>query len=133
MIALLVFISGCSKNESANNIPVISVNFVINPNSTEYIELNVVNGWVYLTGGYRGIIVFRKSATEFVAFERACPYDWQQPTARIEVEAAGTTGICPSCKSKFILVDGSPFAGPTQYPLKQYQTNYDGSLLYVFN
>ena len=132
-LTLFVLFAGCSKQEKQNEIPVVQVNFVITPNSTEYIELNAVNGWVTLTGGYHGIIIFRKSLTEFMAFERACPYDWQETIARIDVEASGVTAVCPSCKSKFILLDGSPYEGPSPYTLKQYQTSFDGNQLYVYN
>ena len=124
---------GCSKQEIKNEIPVVPVNFVIYPNSTEYLELNGPGGSVPVTGGYRGIIIYRISMTDFVAFERACPNDWQQSTARIEVETSGTTAVCPSCKSKFILLDGSVFQGVSHYPLKQYQTQYDGNQLHVYN
>ena len=132
-LAIFLVITGCSKEEKKNEIPVVAVNFVINPNSTEYLELNGAGGWVYLTGGYRGIIVYRKSDTEFMAYERACPYDWQSTDARIDVEASWLTAICPSCKSRYILLDGTPFAGPTHYALKQYQAQYDGNLLYISN
>jgi nitrite reductase/ring-hydroxylating ferredoxin subunit len=132
MILILV-IAGCSKEEKKNEIPVVAVNFVIDPGSTEYLELNGVGGWVYLTGGYRGIIIYRKSISEFMAYERACPYDWELTDARVDVEASGMTTACPSCNSKFILIDGTPFEGPTHYPLKQYQTQFDGNLLYVTN
>jgi nitrite reductase/ring-hydroxylating ferredoxin subunit len=131
LITLLLL--GCSKEENPNDIPVVAVNFVVNPNSTEYLELNAVNGWVTVTGGYRGIIIFRKSLNEFAAFERACPYDWQQSDARIEVESSGITAICPHCSSKFILLDGSPFNGPSPYPLKPYLASYDGTLLFISN
>ena len=124
---------GCSKQENRSEIPVVAVNFMINPNLTEYLELNGVGGWVTVTGGYRGIIIYRKSISEFMAFERACPYDWEVTTARVDVEASGLTAMCPSCKSKFILLDGTPFEGPSPYALKQYQTQYDGNLLYIFN
>ena len=123
----------CKKKESQNQIPVVAVNISLNPNSTEYIRLNPVNGWETITGGYRGIIVSRRSVNEFTAFERACPYDWNLTTSRLVVDASGTTATCPNCKSKYILTDGTPFDGPSQYPLKQYQTTYDGNLLYIFN
>jgi len=132
-VIISIGISACSKEKNPNEIPVVAVNFYINPNSTEYLELNAVGGWVYLTGGYRGIIVYRKSFTEFMAYERACPYDWQEDDGRVEVETSGLTALCPACKSKYILLDGSPYEGPTTYPLKQYQTQYDGNLLYIFN
>lgn len=129
-----LLLSGCSKqSENANDIPYVLVNFSINPNSTEYIRLNTVDGWEYLTGGYKGILVFRKSVNEFVSFERACPYDWQNTNARIVVDTSGITAYCPVCKSKYILLDGTPYSGPSRYPLKQYQTSYDGNLLYIYN
>jgi nitrite reductase/ring-hydroxylating ferredoxin subunit len=122
-----------TQTETQSQIPVVPVSISLNPNSTEYIHLNPVNGWETITGGYKGIVVFRVSATEFTAFERACPYDWSVTTARLTVDAGGTTATCPSCKSRFILIDGTPFAGPSHFPLKQYQTTYDGYLLYIFN
>ena len=131
---MLVFSQiSCKKENTQSEIPVVPVNISLNPNSTEYINLNPVNGWETITGGYRGIIVFRKSPTEFTAFERACPYDWSISTSRLVVDASGTTASCPNCKSKFILLDGTPFQGPSHYPMKQYQTSYDGFLLYIFN
>ena len=133
VLIVVLVIAGCSKEEQENEIPFVPVSFTIDPNSTEYLELNGVGGWVNLTGGYRGIIVYRKSTYEFMAYERGCPYDWEKTDARVEVEASGMTAVCPSCNSKFILMDGTPYEGPTHYPLKQYQTQYDGNLLFVFN
>jgi len=134
LLAALLF-SSCGKNEqqSSDQIPVVAVSFSINPNSTEYIHLNVVGGYEYLTGGYRGILVYRKSVDEFVAFERACPYDWQLAAARVVVDSSGVMAYCPACKSKYLILDGTVQNGPTKYPLKQYQANYDGTLLYVYN
>jgi nitrite reductase/ring-hydroxylating ferredoxin subunit len=126
--------SNCKKDKSQQtDIPVVPVNISLNPNSTEYINLNPVNGWETITGGYSGIIVCRKSVNDFVAFERACPYDWNISTSRLVVNASGITAACPNCKSKFILTDGTPYEGPSRYTLKQYQTSYDGFLLYIFN
>jgi nitrite reductase/ring-hydroxylating ferredoxin subunit len=134
---LLFSQTNCKKGDSQDNsqtqIPVVPVSISLNPNSTEYINLNPVGGWETITGGYRGIIVYRKSANEFTAFERACPYDWNLTTSRLAVDASGSTATCPNCKSKFILLDGTPFQGPSRYPMKQYQTSYDGYLLYIFN
>jgi nitrite reductase/ring-hydroxylating ferredoxin subunit len=133
---ILLSSTGCKKDssdDSQSQIPVVPVNISLNPNSTEYIRLNPVNGWEYITGGYRGIIVYRKSQDEFNAFERACPYDWSNTSARVEVDGSGIIAACPVCKSKYILLDGTPFEGPSRYPLKQYQATYDGILLYIFN
>jgi nitrite reductase/ring-hydroxylating ferredoxin subunit len=134
LVFLFVFLfPQCKKEKQQNEIPYIAVNIAINPNSTEFIRLNTVNGWEYLTGGYRGIIVFRASTNGFMAFERACPYDWNLTSTRIVVDSSGITTRCPSCSSKFILTDGSPFSGPSAYPMKQYQTSFNGVTLYIYN
>ena len=123
----------CKKEKQQNEIPIVTVSIAIDPNSTEYLHLNSVNGWEYLTGGYRGIIVFRASTNGFMAYDRACPYDWNLTSSRIVIDSSGITTVCPSCKSKFILTDGSPFSGPSPYPMKQYQTSFNGSILYIYN
>ena len=102
LFSFVFLLPQCKKESQQNEIPVVAVSIAITPNSTEYIQLNTVNGWVYITGGYDGIIVFRSSTDGFMAYERACPYDWEQTTARLVVDNSGITTECPSCKSKFI-------------------------------
>ena len=49
------------------------VNFYIDPDSAEYYNLNYGNrGWEYFEGGARGVVIFRNSWDEFIAFERTC-------------------------------------------------------------
>jgi nitrite reductase/ring-hydroxylating ferredoxin subunit len=133
LLFVILISAGCKKEEPPPEIPNTYVNFTIDPNGTQYINLNVVNGWETVTGGYKGILIFRKSTNEFVAFERACPHDPQVSGAQVRVETSGVTCVCPSCASKYILTDGTPFEGPSRYPLKQYTTYYDGVLLHVTN
>ncbi|MEI6456223.1 MAG: hypothetical protein WCO93_08035 [bacterium] len=133
VLFLFLFVTSCTKEEQPPDIPYVYVNFSLNPNSTEYINLNPVNGWETVTGGYQGILLFRISVAEFAAFERACPYDPLSPGAQIRVEDSGITCYCPVCKSRYIMTDGTPFEGPSHFPLKQYQTYFDGFLLYVSN
>jgi len=132
-LLLFSFLPQCKKEKQQNEIPTVAVSIALDPNSTEYIRLNTVNGWEYITGGYRGIIVYRASTNGFMAYERACPYDWNQTSSRISVDSSGITTVCPSCKSKFILTDGSPYSGPSPYPMKQYQTSYNGTTLFIYN
>ncbi|NVN94264.1 MAG: hypothetical protein HXX18_03165 [Bacteroidetes bacterium] len=130
---LFLFFSffSCSKDEN-ETIPYVYVNFSIQPNSTLYQKLNTVGGWEYLTGGYNGIVVYRQSQDEFVAFDRACPYDYKN-SCRIVVESSFTTTIDSCCGSRFLLNDGSPFKGPASVSLKKYKTYYDGSSLHISN
>jgi nitrite reductase/ring-hydroxylating ferredoxin subunit len=124
---------GCKKEEQQPEIPNVYVNFSLNPNSTQYINLNSVNGWETVTGGYNGILIFRNSVTEFSVFERACPYDPLTQGAQVRVDDSGITCFCPICGSKFIMIDGTPYDGPSHYPLKQYNAYYDGAILYITN
>lgn len=133
VIALVFLTPGCSKDDPYPEIPYVYVNFSLNPNSPQYDRLNVVNGWETVYGGYNGILIFRLSFDQFVAFERACPYDPTKQGAQVRVEPGGTTCYCPVCNSRYIMTDGTPFDGPSRYPLKQYQTVYDGMMLYISN
>jgi nitrite reductase/ring-hydroxylating ferredoxin subunit len=130
---LLLLAAGCGKEDNHPEIPDVPVSFAIDPNSTEYNEISHIGGWIYLTGGYNGILVYRSEMTVFMAYDRACPYDFQENNARIVVEVSGITCACPVCGSKYIITDGTPFEGPSRYMLKQYRTTYDGSLLYIYN
>jgi nitrite reductase/ring-hydroxylating ferredoxin subunit len=123
----------CKKETPAPEIPFTYVNFSLNPNGTQYLSLNGVGGWETVTGGYKGILIYRKSINEFMAYERACPYDPLVSGAQIRVDKSAITCTCPICASKFIITDGSPYAGPSHYPLKQYTTVYDGAMLYISN
>lgn len=131
----IVISPGCDKDKDYDEIPFAIVNFTIDPNSTFYWEINSPGGWIYLVADTpsRGIIVYRVSLDEFKAYERTCSHDPYEPDARIEVEPSSITAACPSCESKFILLDGTPFEGPAKRPLKQYRTSYNGYLLQIYN
>jgi len=128
----LLLFSFCKKEEHPT-IPNVYVDFYVDVSSTIYIELNTIGGWVYLTGGYKGILVYRNSVEDFVAFERTCPYDPDDDDAIIEVESSGLTVIDSCCMSRYLIIDGSVVNGPSTIPLKQYRTTFDGNMLHVFN
>ncbi|MDD3875698.1 MAG: hypothetical protein PHT69_03700 [Bacteroidales bacterium] len=135
--ALLIFIFvgflhlNCNKNDDP--IPYVYVNFYVNLNLPQYVELTSVGGWLYVTGGFRGIVIYRKSVEEFMAFERACPYKPSLESERIEVESSGITAVDSSCGSRFLLIDGSVVNGPATISLKSYRTYLSGSTLQVTN
>jgi len=134
MLLLGTGMLSCNKDEQ-KQIPYAYIDIYIKPNSTEFLELNSIGGWVYLTAPSpsRGIIVYRRGADDFAAYERTCPYDPDKACARVEVEVSGTTAVDSCCMSRFILHDGSPFDGPATLPLKHYRTAYDGLTLHIFN
>jgi nitrite reductase/ring-hydroxylating ferredoxin subunit len=131
-LVLLVVLAACHKDKQSPTIPYVYVNITLYPNTltSDYIP---VSGWVYSTGGYRGLIIYRMTENEFMAYERTCPYDPDKATSRVEVESSGITAVDSCCGSRYILTDGSPIKGPSGYPLQQYRTSYDGEHLRIFN
>lgn len=133
LVMILFFTNSC-KDTVNNVVPYVYVNFYIEPNSLEYIDLNTTGNSIYVTGGNKGILIYRKTNAEFMAFDRTCTYDPDETEARIEIMEQGTPiGIDSLCGSKFLLHDGMPFDGPATIPLLQYRTTYDGLRLHVYN
>lgn len=136
ILILSFFISfyfNACKKQNKNPIPETYVNFYLNISSTLYLKLASVGGWENITGGYKGIVVYRKSTDEFAVFERACPHDWENDSAFVSVESSGLILSCKSCLSEFLILDGSVVQGPSNLPLKQYKSDFDGQTLHVYN
>lgn len=135
LLVTMMYITSCGKENTNPNIPLPPVNIQIDPNSTVYLNLNIPGGWEYLTAPSpsRGILVYRVNSDEFIAYERTCTYDPENPLAKVIVESNYTTAIDTICGSRFILLDGSPFEGPAKSSLVRYQTMYDGNYLYIYN
>jgi len=134
LIVLITLPSGgCFKEQEHDSIPNVAVDIYIDVNSTLYIQLNTVGGWLYLTGGYKGILVYRLSDYEFVAYDRTCPYDPYEDASRLEMDVGNLIIQDTLCKSKFIVIDGTVFEGPATLPLKSYKTDFDGNILHIYN
>ncbi|PCH97695.1 MAG: hypothetical protein COB85_02515 [Bacteroidetes bacterium] len=131
LAVLLLSTSGCKKDEDA--VPSVQVNIYIYTTDAEFADLNAVAGWIYLTGGAKGIVVYRLSQDEFMAYDRNCTYQPSESDAIIEVDQTGIAAVDNSCGSRFLLTDGSILEGPASDILKRYQTTFDGNLLRIYN
>jgi nitrite reductase/ring-hydroxylating ferredoxin subunit len=130
---VILFILFACKKQKNNPIPETYVSFYMNISSTLYLNLASVGGWENITGGYKGIVVYRKSSDEFMAFERACPYDWEIDSGYVSVNSNGLIMKCKSCGSEFLILDGSITKGPSTLSLKSYKTEFDGQTLHIYN
>lgn len=132
ILIVIIYVSGCSKEES--QIPNVPVNITLYVSDPEFVDLNAVTGWAYLTGGSRGILVYRKSNDEFMAYDRHCTYQPENPCGRIEMKPSSSfIAVDSCCGSKFLITDGSVNTSPATQPLKQYQTDFDGTRLLIYN
>lgn len=133
----------CKKGEDPNSdIPYAYINVVINPNSTMYQELNIVGGWLYypyVNAPSRGLIIYRMTQEDFLAYERTPPVNSNQCC---DPETLVCTHLIVDDYYPFVydtcselsyqILDGSPVA-PASIPLKRYNTVYDGLNLYITN
>jgi nitrite reductase/ring-hydroxylating ferredoxin subunit len=128
----IVFVS-CNRDRN-NIIPNVLVDVEININNPEYINLMAVGGSMYLSGGSRGIVVYRYSQDTFVAFDRHCPYNPSDACGQVTFDTNSAIilkDVC--CGSQFLLTDGSLYSGPATNSLKRYQTFFDGTILRIYN
>ncbi|MCC6691260.1 MAG: hypothetical protein IT235_06965 [Bacteroidia bacterium] len=138
LIGLLIcsIYCSCNKNSSNSNNSATNGYVDVTINIINYNSLNVVGGWIYYPTGTRNIIVYRKSISEFMAYDRACTYQTDKSCAPLIVDVSSTFAVdsCKNCGSKFLLIDGSVNKSPATIPLTRYQTSYDGAnMIHVFN
>lgn len=103
----------------------------INLNLPEYTSLRTDGGFQYLNdGGVRGIILYRKNSTTYLAFERNCSFQPNDACATVEVHSSTLYMMDACCGSTFDF-SGLPTGGPAWRPLRQYQTFLTGSQLTI--
>ncbi|MCR5013888.1 MAG: hypothetical protein K6A28_03825 [Bacteroidales bacterium] len=140
-LVTVLFIGSCKEPLVNPNYPTGVVNFTIYPNSIHEYELNVVSGYKYYTSDpestSRGIIVYRLSQDEFLAYDRLPPNepnaccDAQGNCTRLVVDFPFVVDNCNQIK--YNILDGSIVEGDGIYPLIQYHTSYNGSELRIYN
>lgn len=130
---ILLSLVGCTRDLSDDPIPIIPfVDVVINLNLPEYLSLRTDGGNKELsTGGVRGLIIYRVSATSYIAYERNCSYHPNEACATVNVHSSGFFMIDPCCSSNFSFTDGTPTGGPAWRPLQRYRTQLNGTTLTI--
>ncbi len=129
-ILLTALLVCCTPDLFDDPIPIVFFQPIeINLSLPQYIDLNTV-GYVYINAGVRGIILHKKNASTYLAFERNCSYQPNQACATVEVHTSNLFLQDVCCSSTFNW-DGIPTAGIAWRPLRQYQTLLNGNLLTI--
>lgn len=132
MLVVAISMAGCN-NTNSSGIPYVNVNYRILVGTPDYAPLQAIGGYTYINGGSKGIIVYRYSQDEFLAFDRHCTFQ-PQDNCRVTVDDTQITAVdLECCDSKFILVDGSVIDGSAARGLQQYRTSFDGNTLWITN
>jgi nitrite reductase/ring-hydroxylating ferredoxin subunit len=129
----VLFASAGCKKEERGGVPPTQLDVSININNPAYNDLAVPGGWLYLTGGSMGLIVYRQTNETFVAMDRHCPY---QPAELCQVAVDDTEIVARDtlcCQSSFLITDGSVVEGPAALGLRRYNTTFNGTVLRIYN
>ncbi|HZY26328.1 MAG TPA: hypothetical protein VFE71_10905 [Bacteroidales bacterium] len=144
--ALTLSLDSCNKKNDV--IPNTYVNFSLDLNDPEFVNLSAfggsvtvnsrTNNWGTGAAGFDGNgIIVCYGVDEFYAYDRTCPHDYVNNSISIKVNidpGNSTIAICPKCGTKYgLTVGGTPVTGVGRYPLKNYRTSYQGNYVLVWN
>lgn len=133
LLAGTILLLAACKKEERGGVPLSPVDISINVNNPSYADLAVTGGWIYLTGGSQGIIVYRSSPETFVAMDRHCPYQPAEYCRVVVDESEIIARDTACCHSAYLIIDGSVTEGPAALPLKRYNTTFNGTILRIYN
>lgn len=137
-IIILGFIAtfGCFSCKKNNQIvPYVAVDTYLNLNLPSYINLNGIGGWVYVSGGNNGLIVYRQNQNVFMVYDRYCTYNKNGSCGTASVDSTSISISCQCDGSKYQLFDGAVIQGPASTNLHQYRTTYNenNNTLHIYN
>lgn len=145
-IILVILFYSCNKRNDV--IPDVIVDFMLDINDPQFVDLNALGGsvtvdantnnWGHYAAGFdgNGIIIY-SGVDEFLAYDRTCPHDYALNGQSIKVNISKSSSIdavCPECGTTYSLsANGTPSSGVGRYPLKNYRTSFDGRYIRVWN
>lgn len=126
-------LNSCVKNN--NLVPYVPVDLYINLYLPSYSSLNAIGGWAYVSGGSKGIIVYRQSTDLFSAYDRHCTHNADNPCGSVVVDSTSTFAECSCDGSRFQLYDGLVIQSPAAYSLKPYRTSFSlsSNVVHIYN
>ncbi len=133
LLLLLITIISCGTSDDDRNpiLPNIPVNVTLNLNLPLYQNLQFDSSSAFVENhGIKGIIVFRISENNILAWDAACPH--LAPSDCTAMSLIGVEITCPCDDSKFSILNGSPLSG-TQFSMKQYRATKNGNSITITN
>jgi nitrite reductase/ring-hydroxylating ferredoxin subunit len=133
VLCLLAFFASCNQDLSDDPIPeAFFADLILNLNLPEYNSLRNDGGIFSIPDkGVRGIFVYRKSATSYIAYERNCSFQPADACATVDVHSSNLFMIDSCCNSSFDWEDGTRTGGPAWRPLRRYRTFLTGTELTI--
>ena len=132
----LVILSAFACKEDRGDDPIPFGTFPdLTINITSYTELMTDGGAKDISAAYpgygsRGIILYRKNATTFLAFETTCSFQPGEPCSTVGIDESKLFMKDVCCGSQFNF-EGKATGDPAWRPLLQYQTSVSGISLTI--
>lgn len=127
--------SACQKDDRPY-FPTVSFEEYVYLNNPSSFPLSAPGGFVYADGGYRGLIVFRRTgghtAHDYAAFDRGCPEHYEDDCGYLDVTQGELYAICRCDGEKYLLMDGAPAEGAS-LPLRNYSLSLNGNVIRIKN
>ena len=131
-ILLLACLPLSSCRDTPGVIPYVDVNVDLNLGLPAYNSLNFPGNWLYISGGSRGLIVYRYTLDEFVVLDRHATFD-VGAGCQCTLSEDVYTILDPCSDSQWYIFDGSIIQGPTTAPLERYTTTWIPPVLSIQN
>lgn len=120
MLTLAFFSCNDNGDEFRDLLPEVPVNKTIFLNNPEFIDLQVVGGWAYSTGGISGIIIYHSGINTYLAYERSAPHLSPRACSQMVVKNS-LTMECSCDNSVFNILNGGPMTDGVNYSARQYR------------
>lgn len=123
-------LASCRNQISHGNIPEVNVNFKVYPYAWDN-TLLVAGSFKYFPWGYMGVCIYHIGYMdeEYVAFEQACPLDWEDG-CMVEYDRVTDRMIGNRCGYEYSSFNGYGYNPEVRrYALRKYHITYlsDGS------
>lgn len=129
-VITILLLQSCGKDgEYIDDVP---VDIRITASDYRFSSLNSAGGFVVINGGVAGIILYKKTSGQIVAYDRCSTYNPEKKCA-VNVNEPSITATDPCSGSLFSMEDGSSLRAPATRPLKQYQVTVTSSQITIYN
>ncbi|MDY7396399.1 hypothetical protein UMM65_14200 [Aureibaculum sp. 2210JD6-5] len=128
----LFILANCSDPDDNNpNLPNVAVNQTVYLNNPSNNNLLFVNGYVEISGGIKGIVVYHGASDIYYAYDLACPNSPPSECSKMTVD--GLNMICSCDDYKYALSLGGAPQNGGKYAAKSYKVVNNGQSLLITN
>ncbi len=136
-----VLFTQCGSKNKDDEIPVVPVNIYLDLNINSSVPLNIIGGYLYITGGNKGIIVFHNFDDSYSAIERTCSYHPYDSCNLITMDISGLVLKCgkytgsnfTNCCGSAFSIEGYVSKSPATLPLRMYTVLKSSNQLHITN